>query len=415
MAKYFESSTDFSNKTLNSPVDLLRLVVASIFLSPIRLIFEVSRKCLFLGEYFNKFILNAIYFNLALLVLSLGNSIFVTKRIYVKGTFMPITSLVISAIGLSVIYYFGTRNNLEVNFELKDSIDDVVSKLENVYGVESDSNDSSDPSNDGNQDNQDGKPNNLSLIERINSSKESPSIGDEEELEITTDDDFDNVYSSEVNKAMEKVPKENVSDLQARLDNLKSTMKEKTMLHNKEVSLLNGLKSTMDDLENKTNIIKERYSGGDDDFGEKVRMVDLIRKGKSIGEEIIENGGSFDDDPSAPEDVNSYSKKITERSNKRRQSLSSLMNSSNSSSMIDVPYDEPSTNGDDTMTTDFIHNLNLANNDSLDSDNVDDMSSYDPNGIDFMGVYGSNDPMSMYTGGGLGFDDIGVGIDMGDF
>ena len=404
MAKYFESSTDFSSRTLNSPVDLLRFIIAGVFLSPVRLIFEVSRKCLFLGEYLNKFILNAIYINLGLIVLSLGNSILFTKRIYVKGSFLPISSLIVSVIILCVIYYFGSRYSLAVDFDLKDSIDDVVSKLEDVYGVES-----TEDSDSGDKEDVDS---NASLIDRINSSKDKPSNEEDEEIDITTEEDFDSLYDKEVEKALDKVPKDVANSLQARLDVLKSNMKDNTIIHNKDVALLNSLKSNMDSLENKANTIREKYSGGDDDLEDRISMVDLIRKGKSLGEEIMENGGSFDDDPSMPQDISSYSKTITERANKRRQSLDSIVSSSNSSSMIDVD-DLPSSNDElsspsNPMLNNFMNSLNSEVDDPLDLNNGNDYN--DNFDIDFV-----NDPMSIYTSGGIDFSDGSIGFDVGNF
>lgn len=404
MAKYFESSTDFSSRTLNSPVDLLRFIIAGVFLSPVRLIFEVSRKCLFLGEYLNKFILNAIYINLGLIVLSLGNSILFTKRIYVKGSFLPISSLIVSVIILCVIYYFGSRYNLAVDFDLKDSIDDVVSKLEDVYGVES--------TEDSDGEDKEDVDSNASLIDRINSSKDKPSNEDDEEIDITTEEDFDSLYDKEVEKSLEKVPKDVANSLQARLDVLKSNMKDNTIIHNKDVALLNSLKSNMDSLENKANTIREKYSGGDDDLEDRISMVDLIRKGKSLGEEIMENGGSFDDDPSMPQDISSYSKTITERANKRRQSLDSIVSSSNSSSMVDVD-DLPSSNDElsspsNPMLNNFMNSLNSEVDDPLDLNNGNDYN--DNFDIDFV-----NDPMSIYTSGGIDFSDGSIGFDVGNF
>ena len=404
MAKYFESSTDFSSRTLNSPVDLLRFIIAGVFLSPVRLIFEVSRKCLFLGEYLNKFILNAIYINLGLIVLSLGNSILFTKRIYVKGGFLPLSSLVVSVIILCVIYYFGSRYSLAVDFDLKDSIDDVVSKLEDVYGVES--------TEDSDGEDKEDVDSNASLIDRINSSKDKPSNEDDEEIDITTEEDFDSLYDKEVEKSLEKVPKDVANSLQARLDVLKSNMKDNTIIHNKDVALLNSLKSNMDSLENKANTIREKYSGGDDDLEDRISMVDLIRKGKSLGEEIMENGGSFDDDPSMPQDISSYSKTITERANKRRQSLDSIVSSSNSSSMIDVD-DLPSSNDElsspsNPMLNNFMNSLNSEVDDPLDLNNGNDYN--DNFDIDFV-----NDPMSIYTSGGIDFSDGSIGFDVGNF
>lgn len=404
MAKYFESSTDFSSRTLNSPVDLLRFIIAGVFLSPVRLIFEVSRKCLFLGEYLNKFILNAIYINLGLIVLSLGNSILFTKRIYVKGSFLPISSLIVSVIILCVIYYFGSRYSLAVDFDLKDSIDDVVSKLEDVYGVES--------TEDSDGEDKEDVDSNASLIDRINSSKDKPSNEDDEEIDITTEEDFDSLYDKEVEKSLEKVPKDVANSLQARLDVLKSNMKDNTIIHNKDVALLNSLKSNMDSLENKANTIREKYSGGDDDLEDRISMVDLIRKGKSLGEEIMENGGSFDDDPSMPQDISSYSKTITERANKRRQSLDSIVSSSNSSSMVDVD-DLPSSNDElsspsNPMLNNFINSLNSEVDDPLDLNNGNDYN--DNFDIDFV-----NDPMSIYTSGGIDFSDGSIGFDVGNF
>ena len=53
--KYFESNSDFTGVKINTPVDLVRYVVTIIFLSPVRMCIEISRKILFTGEMLNKF------------------------------------------------------------------------------------------------------------------------------------------------------------------------------------------------------------------------------------------------------------------------------------------------------------------------------------------------------------------------
>lgn len=368
--KYFESNTDFSSKAISNPVDLLRFVLASVFLSPIRLILEISRKCLFLGEYFNKFIMNAIYLNLAFLVLSLSSSFFVTKRFYLKGSFLPVSSIIVSLVLLLVVYYLGSRFNLEVDFELTDSIDDVVSNLEEVYGVQSESIESSETDDSS-----------LSLIERINKEKNN---NDEKELELINEDDFDKLYDNVVDEELKNVPSKISNPLKARLESLKSDMKNETSIHSRTTAMLSEYQSVRDYEESNVEKLKGRYSDVDDDF-EDIKITDLIRRGKTVGEEKQELGELFDDDPiNFMDDINSYSNKMLDRVNRRSNTLDNLIMSENSSSVVSDVEDDP--------------NLSSFNSVMNSAYSEDSHSGFDDDYVDEMDVFYNGDVGSSMIG-----------------
>lgn len=355
--KYFESNVDFSSKSINNPVDLLRFVLASIFLSPIRLILEISRKCLFLGNYFNKFIMNAIYINVAFLILSLSSSFLVTKKFYIKGSFLPISSIVISIVLLLIVYYLGSRFSLDVDFELTDSIDDVVNNLEEVYGVNTDSVDS----------NTDSDNSNLSLVDKIN--KENI-YSNGEELELVDEFDFDRMYDNVVKEELKNVPSEISNPLKDRLKTLKEDVKRGTNIHSDATIMLNEYQSVRDSEETKVDTIRKRYADVDE-FSE-MKPTDFIRRGKTTSEEKQVADMSFDDDPvNFMEDVNSYSNKILDRANRRRNSLDNILMSSSSSSMVE--FEEMDSN---LAAFNNVINGNDYDNDGEDDSYISDMEVY---------------------------------------
>lgn len=359
--KYFESNSDFSSKSVASPADLLRFVIACIFLSPIRLVLEVSKKVMFTGCYFKKFILNCIYLNSALIVLSVINSLFITKRFYLYGSLMPITSLVISFILLLAIYFMSPNFELDLDFDSTDSIEDEMSKIEEVYR-------------------EDDKK------EDVKQTIESDFIDDEIEidLEINNDSDFNKVYEEEANKQLEKVPSDFLEEAKRRIELQKEKLRDNTNLHPTSSSIKNNFKDVMDQDKSKVDSIKSVNEEVDSGFDvNSIKdFVSTLRGFKSPSVPLV---GEEDDFPSSeePEDIEDYSKKILQKVNRKKATLDSLMVQNNSSVMMD---EEPSSPSIKDTFNNYLNEDKIEENDFKDDLNLDALD-------------------SIYYGGGFGYED----------
>ena len=90
--KYFEDSQNFKDHDIVSIFDFIKFILVSLFLSPLRLLNEISSKILFTGEYLGTFLKNCIFINLAMLTLLVASS-FVTNRIYFAGSLLPLPAV----------------------------------------------------------------------------------------------------------------------------------------------------------------------------------------------------------------------------------------------------------------------------------------------------------------------------------
>ena len=451
--KYFESQTDFSSASINSPVDLVRFIVTCVFLSPIRLVLEVSKKVMFTGEFFKKFILNCIYINSALIFLSVMNTMFVTKKFYLYGSLLPISSLVLSFFMLIGLYFLSNKFPLEVDLE-SSSVEGDLDNIANVYSVDKseidDSNlgnpiNSGNPSNSENPSNSDGISNliNPSSSNQHSSNPSNPSIHstsleEDDEIEINTEEDFDKVYKEEADKQLEKVPSNIKAEIAAKLEAHKKKLEENLKLHENSSSVKNGFKDVKDQEEDKINQIKESYRDFEDDgFNSSVeKLTSLIRPGKMNTANIDVEHGDDSMYDLASTSLNEYNKSVMSKVNRKSVTLDSLRSSNNASTLIDLDDENsntpsvPSTPSkssslsEPSSTSSSLNNISYDSNDSNDSNNSnnsnpstpsasntsnvegfyeslnsdypDDMFGEDLNDVDSM-----SDPLDFYLGGGL--------------
>lgn len=411
--KYFESDTDYSSRSLASPLDLLRFVITCIFLSPIRLVLEVSKKIMFTGEYFKKFIMNCIYINVLLIILSILSSLFITKRFYLYGNLIPLPSLVCSLLMLAGFYYFEKTKSLEVDFELKDSIEDNINKIADVYGADLNELDLSKP------------------VETKHTSTPSmvDNLSDEEEFEINSEDDFDNVYDSIVEEVMPTTDPSKRKDIASRLEEYKNKMKENAQLHESSTSIKQNFMDVKDQEQSKLDLIKSAALDSDDssEFTESMNnsigsLTSLLRNSPNLvpkAEEI--NYETSDDSPveDVEKTLRDYNKEIDNRVKKRSASLDSIMTSSNSAKMVDldesndsIPSMESGSEFNNEYSTDSENPSSIAESfhSHLEASDSDDLSS-GLMGDDFGMNYGQDFYGDIYGGFGmgmdLGFDDSG--------
>lgn len=385
--KYFESDTDYSSRSLASPLDLLRFVITCIFLSPIRLILEISKKVLFTGEYFKKFIMNCIYINVALIILSVLSSIFVTKRFYLFGNLIPLPSLVISLLLVVGFYYFESNKHLEVDFELKDSIEDNINKIADVYGA--DFEDLSTPIKE--------------EVKPVNSLNNIENLSDEEEFEINSDEDFDKVYDSVVEEVMPTTDPSKRKEISAKLEEYKKKMKENAQLHESSTCVKQNFMDVKDQEQAKLDLIRSAAMDSDEssEFSESIgNLTSLLRNDPRLGPSVKEiDIETSDDSPIIVGDksLHEYNKEINNRVKKRSASLDSFMSSSNSAKMVEVEdefVNEYSTSNDDPSTS--IADNFLSHLESSDSS----MDSINDFGID----YGADFYGDMMNNYGMGVD-----------
>jgi len=242
--KYFESNSDFSEVKLNTVLDIVRYLVTVIFLAPIRMCIEISRKILFTGEYLNKFLVNCLLLNSLMLFASLSYSFFVSKSINLSGGLLPVPSQVISLVIIILLFLFQNKYSLPIDFELYNKEVD-LEKYNDVYS-------------NGN-------------VDEIEDELESPSPNNsEDEIEI-----IDHVNIDEQISKMSKEISGTLSDeTTERLAKLTEDLKKDMSFSSPNVnvaSLYNSVKE------------KER------------ECVDMITRNKLIDDESVFLGGNMED------------------------------------------------------------------------------------------------------------------------
>jgi len=140
--KYFEDNQNFKDNDIVSIFDFVKFILVSLFLSPLRLLNEISSKILFTGEYLGTFLKNCIFINLGMLTLLVCSS-FLTNRIYFAGSLLPLPAVCASFVILVVLYYLYSSFHIgvelsenpnkveEPNIEIQDVEESIAENLEN--------------------------------------------------------------------------------------------------------------------------------------------------------------------------------------------------------------------------------------------------------------------------------------------
>mgnify|MGYP001001621918 CR=1 FL=1 len=242
--KYFESNSDFSEVKLNTVLDIVRYLVTVIFLAPIRMCIEISRKILFTGEYLNKFLVNCLLLNSLMLFASLSYSFFVSKSINLSGGLLPVPSQVISLVIIILLFLFQNKYSLPIDFELYNKEVD-LEKYNDVYS-------------NGN-------------VDEIEDELESPSPNNsEDEIEIIDHVNIDEQIDKMAKEISGTLSKETTERLAKLTEDLKKDMSFSSPNVN-VASLYNSVKE------------KER------------ECVDMITRNKLIDDESVFLGGNMED------------------------------------------------------------------------------------------------------------------------
>lgn len=366
--KYFESDSDFTSSSINSPFDLLRFIITCVFLSPIRLILEVSKKIMFTGEYFRKFILNCIYINIGLIVMSLLSSLFITKRFYLYGNLIPISSLLVSLLIILAFDWFEKNHFLHVDFESKESVGDSLKNISDVYGVDLDDKDLEDVDSNISSPSMDGVNNSLS-------------IDDEEEIEINDDDDFDRVYDNVVETVMPTVDANKRSEIAARLEAQKAQIKETTQLHEPSTNVKQEFINVLDQEKSKVDSIKENSMNSDTDaINARINsLAGMLRGSSNLKVDPIESDDSIVND--AVNTLQEYNKRINNRATKKSMSIEELMMNNNSAVMKEVDEEEFETPSEVDITVNGFNNrlseaISASNSGDHSSPSIEDYSGF---------------------------------------
>lgn len=125
--KYFEKEDSLKDKDLHSRFDFVKWLALSLMVCPIRLMSEIFYKVLFLGVEICNYLRTCIFINLGFLGVNFIISFLVTKRIYLKNTFIPIPSLIVSLVLLTVAYFLITH--FELFIELGESDDSTFTEV----------------------------------------------------------------------------------------------------------------------------------------------------------------------------------------------------------------------------------------------------------------------------------------------
>lgn len=118
---YFEGKLDFKNREIQSPFDFVKYLVLSLVLSPFRLILEVSFKILMVRFEIQTYLRNCIILNLIFLLGSIVTSFFISKKVYLQNSFIPLPTLVVSLVILCILLLF---QNKASSFYFKEDYDE---------------------------------------------------------------------------------------------------------------------------------------------------------------------------------------------------------------------------------------------------------------------------------------------------
>lgn len=114
---YFENNKDFNNREISGGPDFIKYLLLSLFMSPLRLLSEISTKILYTGEKLTDYLRNCIFINLIMIVLSVSVSFLVTKKFYFVGSILPLPSLILSFIILVILYFVNSRFDFAIYLE----------------------------------------------------------------------------------------------------------------------------------------------------------------------------------------------------------------------------------------------------------------------------------------------------------
>ena len=114
---YFENNKDFNNREISGGPDFIKYLLLSLFMSPLRLLSEISTKILYTGEKLTDYLRNCIFINLIMIVLSVSVSFLVTKKFYFAGSILPLPSLILSFIILVILYFVNSRFDFAIYLE----------------------------------------------------------------------------------------------------------------------------------------------------------------------------------------------------------------------------------------------------------------------------------------------------------
>lgn len=114
---YFENNKDFNNREISGGPDFLKYLLLSLFMSPLRLLSEISTKILYTGEKLTDYLRNCIFINLIMIVLSVSVSFLITKKFYFVGSILPLPSLLLSFIILVILYFVNSRFDFAIYLE----------------------------------------------------------------------------------------------------------------------------------------------------------------------------------------------------------------------------------------------------------------------------------------------------------
>lgn len=106
--KYFENKSTVEDREITNQFDFVRWLLVSLIVCPIRLLMGISYKVLLLGSELINYLRTCIFINLAFIVLSVLTSLFISKRLYFGNTFIPLPSLIVSLVIITILYFLAT-------------------------------------------------------------------------------------------------------------------------------------------------------------------------------------------------------------------------------------------------------------------------------------------------------------------
>lgn len=120
MIGYTDNSSD---KKTDNPIQSIAYMLVLILTAPLRLLSEIAKKSIILGEYCEKFLIGVIIMSTGILVFESVYSLTISKRLYLTNGSVPIVSLLISLFLNILIFLLFNKFRYDIDLDKLDDLD----------------------------------------------------------------------------------------------------------------------------------------------------------------------------------------------------------------------------------------------------------------------------------------------------
>lgn len=206
-----------SDRKTDNPIQSIAYMLVLVLTAPLRLLSEIAKKSIILGEYCEKFLIGVVIMSTGVLVFESVYSLTISKRLYLINGTVPIVSLIISLFLNILIFLLFNKFRYDVDLDKLDDLDKdkTLESIESIHDNKSETESS----------------NNNEIIDDYECSGKSLSSKIEDD-DIVIDD-------SELLKLINTTPKRDIDDV------YKFDIDERVNVMNRELKVkMNGRCST---------------------------------------------------------------------------------------------------------------------------------------------------------------------------